>query len=248
MKELSDKIIIFVAQIFTIMKRISLIISLVALFALNVNAQQGSNQFGLKIGPNFNWANSTTSAGKGNGAQLGLSMGAFVDHYFTSHMALSVGLNFNLTRMKYQFTDNREMPGFIVPYNVTVDRKFKGSSLEVPVKLKAKFNIVDSWNAFAEAGAGIGLNLASKGKDSYEFYGTSFTDEQFVDCSSEYRRLQAALHFGIGAEYELSSKMNVFAQLTFRHALSNMFTRALFLQTDSNLKANYIGLEVGILL
>lgn len=236
------------AQNLTIMKRISLIISLVALFALNVNAQQGSNQFGLKVGPNFGWASSANSAGKGNGAQLGLSMGAFVDHYFTSHMALSVGLNFNLTRMKYQFTDYREMSGFIVPYNVTVDRKYKGSYLDLPIKLKAKFNIVDSWNAFAEAGVGVGVNLASQGKDKYEFYGASYEDEQFVDCSSEYRRLQASLHFGIGAEYELSSSMNVFAQLTFRHALSNMFTRDLFLQTNSNLKANYIGLEIGILL
>lgn len=230
------------------MKRITLIISLVALFALNVNAQQSANQFGLKIGPNLGWASSANDAGKGEGAQLGLSMGAFVDHYFTSHLALSVGLNFNLARMKYQFTDYRIVGSSLENTTLPVNRKFKGSYLDLPIKLKAKLNVMDSWNAFAEAGVGVGVNLVSRGKDQYNFYGASNPEDQFVDCSSEYRRLQASLHFGIGAEYELSSRLNVFAQLTFRHALSNMFNSELFLRTGSNLKANYIGLEVGILL
>lgn len=229
------------------MKRTILIISVITLFSLNCNAQKGANDFGLKVGPNFGWAGSATTAGKSNGAQLGLCVGGFVDHYFTDHVALSVGVNLNLTRLKYQFTDLRNVENFLEPCNVTVDRKFKGSYIEVPVKVKAKFPIVDSWNAFAEAGGGVGVNLSAQAKDSYSFYGVTFEDDHFNNRSTQYRLLQASLHFGLGAEYELSSRMNLFAQLSFRHSLSNMFTHELYKNTNSNLKANYIGLEVGVI-
>lgn len=230
------------------MKRIILIVSAITLFTLYGHAQKGSNNLGIKFGPNLGWASAATDAGKSNGAQLGFSVGGFVDHYFTNYTALSVGLNFNLARMNYQFTDYRLIENFLQYSDVSVNRKYKGSYLEVPVKLKARVEIVDSWKAFVEAGAGVGINLTARGKDSYDFYGTHFADTKYINCFDDYRLLQASLHFGLGAEYEFNSRMNVFAQLTFRHALSNMFTQQLYQQTGSNLKANYIGLEVGILL
>ena len=229
------------------MKKIVLIVSLLALFSLNGIAQRGTRDFGLKIGPNFNWVGSSSTADKNLGTRLGFGLGAFVDNYFTDRMALSIGLNFNLTRLHYQFTDYRLVENFLTPSIVSVNRRFKGGYIELPVKVKVKFPVVDSWNAFAEAGGGIGVNLSARGKDVYDYYGISFGDSHYTDCSSDYRLLQFALHFGLGVEYELSSKIDLFAQLTSRNSLSNMFTRELKNLTGSNLKAYFIGIEIGIM-
>lgn len=229
------------------MKRICLFFSLVALFTLNGNAQKGTTNYGLKIGPNLNWVSSSSDSGENAGAKLGFCLGGFVDHYFSDYMALSLGLNFQVTSLSYQFIDNRFVENFLVPSNVSVNRKFKGSYFEVPVKVKVKTEIMDSWKVYADAGVGVGVNLSARGKDSYEFYGVSYTDTRYVNYLSEYRLLQAALKFGVGAEYEVSSNLNVFAQLTYHHALSNTFTKRLQDLTGSNLKLRFIGLEMGIL-
>lgn len=229
------------------MKKIALIVSLLALFSLNGIAQKGTRDIGLKIGPCFNWVGSSSTADKNLGTKLGFGLGAFVDNYFSDNLALSIGLNFNLTRLHYQFNDYRLVENFLTPSVVSVSRRFKGAYIELPVKVKVKFPIEDSWNAFAEAGGGVGVNLFSRGKDIYDYYGISFADSHYTDCSSDYRLLQFALHFGLGAEYELSSRTNVFAQLTSRNSLSNMFTSELKNLTGSNMKAYYIGIEIGVL-
>ena len=229
------------------MKKIALIVSLLALFSLNGIAQKGTRDFGLKIGPSFNWVGSSSTADKNLGTKLGFGLGAFVDNYFSDNLALSIGLNFNLTRLHYQFNDYRLVENFLTPSVVSVSRRFKGAYIELPVKVKVKFPIEDSWNAFAEAGGGVGVNLFARGKDIYDYYGISFDDSHYTDCSSDYRLLQSALHFGLGAEYELSSTTNVFAQLTSRNPLSNMFTSELKNLTGSNMKAYYIGIEIGVL-
>lgn len=229
------------------MKRITLIISLVALFALNCNAQKGKVKYGLKFGPDLNWASSASSEGKNNGVGIGLRVGAFFDRYYNDRIAVSWGLDYKIGRMKYQFTDYRRMQNFLEPTVVTANRTFSGSWVEVPLKLKMRIDIDDDWKVIAEGGAGLGVSLKAKGKDTYEYLGNSYSDTEFTDCSDQYRLIQAALHFGLGTEYELNSTLNVFAQFTYSHGLLNMFTRELQEQTGSDLKSHAIGLEVGIL-
>ena len=228
------------------MKKIALIISMVALFSVGGYAQGKNLSFGLKFGPNVGWANSNTTAPKGSHARIGFAVGGIVDHYISEHIAFSSGLNLNLMRMDYTYTGYRTATDFLEEVKVPVYRKFKGSYLEVPLKVKVKFDIMDSWKAFAEAGVGISFNYADKGKDKYDFFWTGHTDDNYVDYLYQYRWIQTALNFGVGAIYEINSKFSVFAQLTMNNALSNSFTKAMEEQTGSIVSTNFIGLEVGI--
>ena len=229
------------------MKKTTLIISLLAAFALNVSAQSRTNVYGLKLGPTLNWVTTASDVGKNNGTRLGFGASIFVDHYFSHHLAVSSGLTYNTFGLKYQFADYRHVTDFLEATVIDVDRKYKGSCVELPVKLKVNFDVVDSWKAFAEGGVAIALNLTAKAKDEFNYYGITHSDTDYHDVSDQYRLFQFALRFGLGAEYELNSKLSVFAQLSYGHGLTNMFTGVLEKQTGSNLKSNFIGLEIGAL-
>lgn len=231
------------------MKKILLIVSLIAFCSLTGNAQERTFNFGLKIGPNLAWASSPSEeAGKSLGSRMGFSAGVFVDSYFTEHFAFSTGLNFNVLSMKYQFTDHRIVPNFVEATNIMVERKFSGTYLEVPLQLKMSFDVADAVSIFAGAGAGLGLNLSDKADDQYGFLGTeSSYDNEFTNVTDDYRRLQFALKFNVGAAYRLNNYFSVFGQLAFHHSFSNMFVQQKKKETGVNLKANYIGLEFGIM-
>lgn len=229
------------------MKKIALIISLVALFAINGNAQQKKYVFGLKLGPNVGWAASGSAETSGGHARMGFAVGGIVDRYFSEHVAFSSGLNLNLLGMDYTFTDKRTAEYFLEEAMVPVNRRFKGSYLEVPLKLKVKVDVYDSWKAYAEAGVGFSFNFADKCKDSFQDpFGGNYADQSYEDYFYQYRWFQTALNFGLGAMYEMNRKFSVFAQLTFNHALSNSFNNATEQQTGSIIRTNFIGLEIGI--
>ena len=231
------------------MKKIVLIVSLIAICSLNCNAQKGKTNYGLKVGTNLAWAGVPITApeGKSLAARMGFNASFFVERLYTPHVAFSTGSNFNVLSMKYRFNDYRMIPEFLEYTNVMVDRKFSGSYVEVPLKVKVKADVAESVKAFAEGGVGISLNLTDLAKDSYEFYGFDYKDDEYVNVIHEYRKMQFALKFGLGAEYEINSKWTALAQLTFHTALSNMFNKTMQDITGSNMKINYIGIEVGLM-
>lgn len=230
------------------MKRIALIFSMVALFSLQGVSQRGSNSFGLKIGPSVDWASTVSTASSNEGPRLGFTMGCIIDHYYTQHIAFSSGVNFIQWRGHYQFTDLRHIDDFLEEVPLSVDRRVQASYIEVPLKFKVKAEVVEGWKAFAEAGVGLSLNWSDKTRDEYDFYWVSVSDKTFSESYYyEYRWLQAALNFGVGAEYQINRKFGVFAQLSFNHALTNTFTKDMEQLTGSNLQTNFIGLEVGLM-
>ena len=255
------------------MNKISLIISFVVMFVLSGNAQTASSgkapaassgkapaassgkaltknvRVGLKIGPSIDWASSGSPETESKAPGMGLNMGLILDYYLTDYFAVSSGLNFNaFCMMRYRFTDYRIPENFLEETNVWVLRRLKGCNLEIPVKVKGKFNVVDSFDAFVEVGCGLGFNLKDRCKDEFKFYGRPpFADEFYVDCTNQYRAFQPSLLFGVGAEYEINSKLSAFVQLTFDHAFTNAFVKSLEKQTGSIVRNNYIGIEVGIM-
>lgn len=229
------------------MKKIALIISMMTLFALSVNAQQKTTVFGLKLGPNLGWASPGSTETSNDGVGVGFAIGGIVDRYFSEHVALSSGVNLNFMRMGYQFTDFRTASEFLEEAKVPVNRRFKGTYIEVPLKIKVKIDIIDSWKAYAEAGVGLSYDLVGKGKDSFKDpFGVTYEDKEFTNYYYQYRMFQSSLNFGIGAMYEVNSKFSLFAQLTFNHALSNSFNKTIERQTGSIIRTNFIGLEIGI--
>ena len=229
------------------MKKTLLIISMVAAFVVGVNAQTGSDRFGIKMGPTFDWASAGSTAAENDGFRLGASLGLVYDHYFTSNFAVSSGANLNFLRLKYSFTDRRRVEDFLEEANIPVSRRLNATNIEIPVKAKFSFNVSDALMAYAEAGFGLGINCKDYGKDSYSFYWVTSEGEDYVDCTNQYRPLQLSMVFGLGAEYEINQDFSAFAQLTFDHAFSNAFVSSLEKQTGSIIRNNFIGVEIGIM-
>ena len=229
------------------MKRISLIISLVVLFTLSGTAQNGNFRIGLKLGPNFSWAGPCPEKTENHGAKLGFGAGVVADYYLTNIFAVSTGVEFNFSRMKYDFADYRKSDDFLVEEEVMVSRRLKSSNLEIPIKVKAKFNVADLFDAFVEAGLGLGFNLKDFVKDECESHGAHYHSEFYEDHTDQYRAFQPSIIFGFGGEYEINTKLSVFAQLGYHHTFSNAFTKALAEKTGSRVYNNFIGIEVGIM-
>lgn len=229
------------------MKKIALIISAIVFFSIGGYAQGKNHVFGLKFGPNIGWAGSGSTSTHADHARVGFAVGGIIDRYFSEHVAFSSGLNLNLLRMDYTFDDYRTASDFIEEAKVPVSRRFKGSYLEVPFKLKVRVNVIESWKAYVEAGVGFSFNFADKGKDSFnDPFNVPHSDNVYLDYLYQYRWFQTALNFGIGTIFEVNSKFSLFAQITINNALSNMFNKAMEQQTGSIIRSNFIGLEIGI--
>ena len=229
------------------MRKTLLIFSLLTLFGVSANAQTNMSKFGLKLGPTFDWANSGSTTAKYEGIRIGCNLGLVYDCYLSDNIAVSSGVNFNLLRMKYSFTDIREVEDFLEETNVMVNRRLKAVNVEIPIKLKVKMNVVDSFNAYVEAGGGLSFNCKDFGKDDYSFSWVTYEDQSYVDYTDQYRPLQLSMIFGLGTEYEINRNLSAFAQLTFDHAFSNAFNSLLAKQTGSILRNNYVGIETGIM-
>lgn len=238
------------------MKKIILIISMVAFISLQGFSQQKKVSFGLKIGPTFDWASSSSTESRNLGTRLGFNFGGIIDYYYTDHIALSSGLSYNYWRGYYQFTDSRIGTLFLEEAPVTVNRQIRASYFEVPLKLKVKIPIVDGWRAFAEAGVGFSINTKDLTKDSYPKEGNELStywvpqpDENYTaEYFYQYRWFQTALIAGLGAEYQINRKFSVFVQLSYNHAFNNTFTHEIEEQTKGNLHTNFIGIEIGAML
>lgn len=229
------------------MRKTLLIISLVAVIFMRGNAQTRDARFGIKLGPTLDWASSGSTATENNGLGLGYNVGLVYEQYFSSHVAVSSGVTFNALRMKYMFVDYRFVDDFLEKTNVSVMRRVKAMNVEIPLKFKMRFDVVDSFKAFVEAGGGLGFNCKDMGRDDYSFYWVSSSGERYLDCTNQYRLLQLSMIFGLGGEYEINRKLSAFAQLTFDHGFSNVFVGSLEKQTGSILRNNYVGLEMGVL-
>ncbi len=229
------------------MKKTLLIISLVAVFSVSGNAQFKPIRFGLKVGSSVDWASSGSTAAHNDGVRIGSNVGLVCEQYFTHNIAFASGLSLNYLNTKYTFTDHRFVDDFLEATNVSVERRLNATNLEIPLKAKLKFDVAGSFSAFVEAGGGLSLNFRDMGKDAYSFYWVSSEDEAFKECTNQYRLMQVSMVFGLGAEYEISSSMSAFAQLTFDHGFSNAFVRSLERQTGSILRNNYIAIEVGLM-
>ena len=229
------------------MKRILLIISLVACFAMASNAQNQPFRLGFKMGPSIDWASAGSTVVENHGAKLGFGAGFVVDYHFNDYFAVTSGLNFNDLRMGYRFMDSRGVEDFLEDALVMVDRRVRTTYFEVPLMARADVKIVDSWKAYVEAGVGLGVNSADKAKDEYSFCWIDYADESYVDYSYQYRILQASMCFALGAEYDINPKLSLFAQLSFCHSFSNAFTHLMQKQTGSIARQNFIGLEIGFM-
>ena len=228
------------------MRKTLLIFSLIAAFSMGAHAQQRNFRIGAKIGPTFDWASAGSVNTENKGVKLGFNVGLVADYYFSEHFGISSGADLDLLRMKYQFTDHRYVEGFLNEVDVPVTRQLRATVVEIPLKAKARFDMMESLKGYVEIGAGLGINCKDMGKDSYEYYWVESEGKNYEDCTNYYRPLQFSMIFGLGAEYEINNNIGAFAQLSFHHAFSNAFAGWKQKETGVILRNNFIGVEVGI--
>ena len=231
------------------MRKTLLIFSLVIVVAMNVNAQNKGGRYGILIGPTFDWVSSGSAAVNKDDIKLdfGFNAGLVYDYFLSDHIAVSSGVIVNFLQMKYSFVDYRRVEGFLEETNVTVKRRQKATNIEIPVVVKFRFNVQESFVAYLEAGGALDINCKDFGRDDYGFYWSEPQTLDYVDCTNQYRVILPSLIFGLGGEYEINQKLSMFAQLVFHHSLSNAFVGSLEEKTGSILRSNFIGLEVGFI-
>lgn len=229
------------------MRKKLLIISLLATIALGGNAQMSDIRFGVKVAPTFDWASSGSNMVKNDGLRMGFNAGLVVEYAVTEQIAVSSGINFNFLRMKYTFTDYRFVDDFLEQTNVAVNRKVNATVVEIPLKAKVGYEVMDLFKAYFEAGLGLGFNTKDNVNDKYSYFWVTSDRDTYVNRTDQYRLLQASMIVGLGAEYEISAGLSAFAQLSVDHSFSNAFAHALAKQSGSIVRNNFIGIELGVL-
>ena len=229
------------------MRKTLLIFSLIAAFSLGVNAQERRFRIGGKLGPTFDWASSGSVYTENKGVRVGFNLGLVADYYFSENFAVSSGVDLDLLRMKYQFMDRRFVEGFLNEVDVSVTRKLRSTVVEIPLKAKVRFDVMESLKGYVEAGGGLGINCKDTAKDEYEYYCVEYEGKSFEDYTNYYRPLQFSMIFGVGAEYEINNNIGAFAQLSFHHSFSNAFALWKQKETGAVVRNNFIGIEVGIM-
>ena len=131
------------------MKKMLLIISLVAAFSVGAKAQMENVRLGIKLGPTVDWASSGSTAATNDGIRLGGNLGLVCDYYFTDNIAVSSGVDFNFLRLKYTFIDYRRAEDFLEETNISVSRRLKATNIEIPLKAKLRFDVMVYWRAIA---------------------------------------------------------------------------------------------------
>ena len=126
-----------------------------------------------------------------------MNFGLAAEFYFAENYAIVSGVNINLNRGHYSFTDGvLDSLAHLKTYNV--DRMYKGTVYEIPLMLKMVTNQFGDFpmRYFAQVGAGFGY--ASKVKVADAFDGVERPDVYGV-TNKEFSNLRLALKAAWGA-------------------------------------------------
>lgn len=242
------------------MKKTLLLASLVLALSLGASAQYRDFSFGFKLGPGFDWTGSTTGAAVNQGVRAGFGLGVVAEYYFTDNYAIVSGINVNMLRGHYSFTNAHMVDAALVTF--PVDRYYKSTVFEIPVMLKMITNQLGAlpFRYYAQMGAGIGyahkvmVRDGNNGAAAPEAYGTS---------NKEFSNLRFGLKIGAGAQYSIDESLRVFAGIYYSHDFinninyikpnhyANYYDAELVKigerDTKLNLLQNRFGIEVGVL-
>lgn len=244
------------------MKKSLLFVGLLLALSLGASAQSQPYKgfaFGFKLGPGFDFTGSTTGGAVNEGTRVGMNFGLAAEFYFAENYAIVSGININLNRGHYSFTDGR-LDSLSVLQTYNVDRLYKGTVYEIPLMLKMMTNQFGNFpmRYYAQVGAGLGFASKVKVADAFE---DVVRPEEYTGTNKEFSNFRVALKAGIGAQYPIDETMRVFLGLNFSHDFVNNINSISpnyykYYQGDTrigerdvrlNLLQNRFAIEVGIL-
>ena len=170
------------------------LIVFISLFCLQSNAQT----FGLKGGLNLaNMLEKDDDDTYSNDYKMnpGFHIGATVDLPFNDFLSFESGLLLTTKGMTYE----DEIMG------VDVSAKANLYYLDIPLTLKASYDLSDGLKMFGAVGPSVGVGLSGKMKVTAEYQGETETEEEDIkwgndEDNDDLKRLDLGLTFGGGVE------------------------------------------------
>ncbi len=258
------------------MKKNFIIAALMLFVSLTASAQYKPFNFGLKFGPNMQWAGSSTKTVKNDKVKAGFNLGFVAEFYFVENYAIETGINLDFLRNRYIYEEARMVPDRITGLNIDsitgeVNRTMRGTYVEIPVMLKMRTNEFGDWRFFGEIGASIGVRCKVSAKDifTYDILDDEYTypkdekEAEFINVREQYNPVTVKYIIAGGAEYAINGDTRAFARLIFNgnilNAMSLKYKRNSFGDEPNNYKyerlendrldvhAYGIGIEFGIM-
>jgi hypothetical protein len=157
-------------------KRYLLIVALFCFFLQQALFSQAKPfRFGLKVAPTVDWYSPSTEGYENDGAMFGFNWGFISDIALTDNYFFSTGFGIQHLngKLKYEALNEDSIQG-------TLNRKYILRYVDVPLMIKMKTNKFDNIQYFGQIGFGLGFNVKSTAKDTFNYTGGSTSEKSDI--------------------------------------------------------------------
>jgi len=154
-------------------------------------------------------------ANNGLSALAGYHFAANIDFKINDYLSFQPGLIFQTKGSKYQFSVNPTGNLFGPRASITTD--ITARYLDLPLNIKAHYDINTNLTVFAIAGPYVGLGLEGEVTTNVNFLGLNIPNNQAIDWGTDIQRFDYGLGFGGGVEYR-----NFILQANYDLGLANL--------------------------
>ena len=229
------------------MKKNTIIIFVLILFASTLKAQEGIKAFNFtfRMGPNLSWLKSNSDAVSPDGSMIGFSWGALCEIPVQTNYAFVTGFNINFAGGKVDYA------GLYQSTPVLIKERYSLKYLELPVMLKIKTNEVNGVLFYGQIGLGTSFRLNSRVKRSFQippyssYGGPNFAPED-KNSDNTTAFIRESLLVGIGAQYALQDNLKLFGGLNFNNGFTDVLKKGPYNTNDPKVISNFVELNIGL--
>jgi hypothetical protein len=218
---------------------------LIILLAFQLDAQQKPMLFGLRAGPNLGWVKPDTEKYESEGVVMGFTWGFIGEFFLMENYAIFTGFNINFNGGKLEYPYQMVLTGDSVTTPGTLHRKYNLKYIQIPLCLKMKTDISEKFRLFGKIGLGTAFNLSAKATDEFIYEeGTESYSKKNID--DEIALMRESLIVGGGMEYILKGSTAIIIEFTYDNAFNNLLSGENPALTDSDPRAIYNFVELGV--
>lgn len=236
------------------MKKIVAIAAFLMLLQGIVIAQETDVRLGFQVSPVISFMGSTDDNQiNGNGANLGLKLGAKGEIYFRENYAFIIGLGFAFNsggtlrhELGGKIWQRSEIPEAINPQfglPAGTDLKYSIQYVEIPFGLKFRTREFGYLRYFAEIPV-ITLGFKSQAKGTIQYQGINETDKYTIQ--KEVNSLALSWGVGGGVEYSIGSSTSLIGGLGYQRVFTDV-TKDYDGDADSKNFINNVIIHLGVM-
>jgi hypothetical protein len=230
------------------MKKLSLLTFILAVFAIATQAQDGKFRFGVYMAPGTSWMKPFENNVKKDGSKGAFGYGIAADYQFHDRYAFTFGLQVNHEGGKVIITDSTEISTAGVTYKLLTDKKiqYKMQYLEIPLAIKLRTKDYNNLRIFGQVGGAIGVPISSKW--DYQVSGPGYTASVSKTKNlNEIIPVNLSMQLGVGAEYEIADKTNLYGGLFFTNGFTDVTkNKGDSKLNDGKISLSNLGLRIGV--